>query len=47
MNTYRETKSDLLMMGAYSRSRFREVVFGGMTEFMLWRARIPVIIQHS
>ena len=47
MNTYRETNSDLLMMGAYSRSRFREVVFGGMTEFMLWRARIPVIIQHS
>jgi len=47
MSVYRETKSDLLLMGAYSRSRFREVVFGGMTEFMLWRAKVPLIIQHA
>ena len=47
MNAYRETKSDLLLMGAYSRSRFRELVFGGMTEYMLWRATVPLVIQHS
>jgi nucleotide-binding universal stress UspA family protein len=47
LTAYRDTKSDLLMMGAYSRSRFREVVFGGMTEFMLWNAKVPVIIQHT
>ena len=47
LGAYRSTKSDLLMMGAYSRSRLRERVFGGMTEFMLWRAKIPVIIQHE
>jgi len=47
MKAYRETKSDLLMMGAYSRSRFREVVFGGMTEYMLWHAKVPVVIQHG
>jgi len=47
MSVYRDSKSDLLLMGAYSRSRFREVVFGGMTEFMLSRARIPVIMQHA
>lgn len=47
MGVYRDTKSDLLMMGAYSRSRFREIVFGGMTEYMLWRAKVPVVIQHA
>jgi len=47
MNAYRDSKSDLLLMGAYSRPRLREVVFGGMTEFMLSRASIPVVMQHS
>lgn len=47
MDAYHESGSDLLLMSAYSRSRLREVVFGGMTEFMLSRARIPVIMQHS
>lgn len=47
MQAYRETKSDLMMMGAYSRARLREVVFGGMTEYMLWHASIPVVIQHA
>ena len=47
LQVYRDTKSDLLMMGAYSRSRFREMVFGGMTEHMLWRANIPVLLQHG
>ena len=46
MQAYKETGSDLLLMGAYSRSRFHQVVFGGMTEFLLWQARVPVIIQH-
>jgi nucleotide-binding universal stress UspA family protein len=44
---YTETKSDLLLMGAYSRARFRELVFGGMTEYMLSSSKIPVIMQHS
>lgn len=47
MAAYRSSKSDLLLMGAYSRTRFREVVFGGMTEYMLSKARIPVIMQHA
>jgi len=47
MAVYRDTNSDLLVMGAYSRSRLRELVFGGMTEYMLWRAKIPLIIQHA
>lgn len=47
LGAYRDTGSDLMLMGAYSRSRFREIVFGGMTQYMLWQARIPVIMQHS
>ena len=44
--SFRETGSDLVLMGAYSRARFRELVFGGMTEFMLRKSPIPVIMQH-
>jgi nucleotide-binding universal stress UspA family protein len=47
LQSYRDSKSDLLVMGAYSRSRLREVVFGGMTEKMLWGSSIPVIMQHG
>ena len=47
MAAYRDSKSDLLLMGAYSRTRLREIVFGGMTEYMLWKAKIPLIIQHA
>ncbi len=47
VDAYRETKSDLLIMGAYSRSRFREIVFGGVTEQMLWHTSIPVVLQHD
>jgi nucleotide-binding universal stress UspA family protein len=47
MAAYDDSKSDLLLMGAYSRSRLREIVFGGMTEHMLVNARIPVIMQHT
>jgi nucleotide-binding universal stress UspA family protein len=44
---YKKTSSDLLLMGAYSRPRFREVVFGGMTQYMLAKAKIPIIMQHG
>lgn len=44
---YKDTHSDLLLMGAYSRARFRELVFGGMTEYMLSSSKIPVIMQHA
>ena len=47
LQTYKDSQSDLLVMGAYSRSRLRELVFGGMTERMLWHSNIPVIMQHT
>jgi hypothetical protein len=47
VNAYRETQSDLLVMGAYSRSRLRQRIFGGVTDFMLHRANIPVLMLHT
>jgi nucleotide-binding universal stress UspA family protein len=37
----------MLLMGGYSRSRLRERVFGGVTEFMLNEADIPIFILHT
>ena len=47
LGAYKDSNSDVLMMGAYSRTRFREMVFGGMTQFMLNKATLPVIMKHS
>jgi nucleotide-binding universal stress UspA family protein len=38
--------SDLLVMGAYSRSRWRQLVFGGVTEHMLFEADLPMLLLH-
>ncbi len=36
----------MIVMGAYSHSRFRETILGGMTNFMLRNANIPVLMAH-
>ncbi|MDH3747312.1 MAG: universal stress protein [Gammaproteobacteria bacterium] len=46
MAAYKELEGDLIIAGAYSRSRWREKVFGGTTEFLLRKARIPVLTVH-
>ena len=46
LNAYQDTESDLLVMGAYSRSRLRQSIFGGVTDFMLNRANIPIFMLH-
>ena len=38
--------ADLLVMGAYSRPRLQEIVFGGMTAAMIRDARIPILLTH-
>lgn len=43
---YRETDADLLVMGAYSRHRLREILFGGVTEHMLFATNLPVLMLH-
>ena len=36
--------ADLLVMGAYSRSRMRRLIFGGATSDVLKRANLPVLM---
>lgn len=42
----RDKKADLLVMGAYGHSRFRESILGGATRNMLESAEIPVLMAH-
>lgn len=41
-----ELGADYLVMGAYSHSRAREYVFGGVTRHMLHEATLPVLLAH-
>jgi nucleotide-binding universal stress UspA family protein len=38
--------ADLIVMGAYGHSRFREWVLGGATEEVLAESKIPVLVSH-
>jgi nucleotide-binding universal stress UspA family protein len=42
----KELEADLLVMGGYGRSRMRERIFGGVTQHVLDRHDIPVLIAH-
>jgi nucleotide-binding universal stress UspA family protein len=44
--SYKEAGADLMVAGAYSRNRWREKIFGGVTEYLIRRARIPVLMRH-
>lgn len=40
------TGADLIVMGAYGRSRLRELVLGGATRYMMHHAPVPVFLAH-
>jgi nucleotide-binding universal stress UspA family protein len=42
----REIGADLLIKGAYSRSRLRQMILGGRTRHILTHTDIPVILSH-
>ncbi|TQS71645.1 universal stress protein [Rhodobacteraceae bacterium] len=42
----RDTNADMIVMGAYGHSRFREAILGGATRHMLEMAEVPVIMSH-
>lgn len=42
----RDISADLLVMGAYGHSRFREAILGGATRNMLEGAELPVLMAH-
>ncbi|HRO13589.1 MAG TPA: universal stress protein [Paracoccus sp. (in: a-proteobacteria)] len=41
-----ETGADLIVMGAYGKSRFREAIMGGTTRRMLEHAQVPLLMAR-
>lgn len=41
-----ETGTDLLVMGAYTHSRMRQMILGGVTRHVLENAEIPLFMAH-
>ncbi len=41
-----DTEAEMMVMGAYGHSRFREAILGGATRNMLEQAKIPVFMAH-
>ena len=37
---------DLIVMGAYGHSRFRESILGGATRDLLERTEVPLLMSH-
>ena len=38
--------ADLIVMGAYGHSRFRELILGGVTRHMLAHMTVPILMSH-
>ncbi|GAB4539602.1 MAG: universal stress protein [Ruegeria sp.] len=41
-----DTAADMIVMGAYGHSRFREAILGGATRNMLEKSAVPVFMAH-
>lgn len=41
-----EVSADLLVMGAYTHSRLRQLILGGVTRHVLDHASLPVLLSH-
>lgn len=46
MRHVHDVNADLIVMGAYGHSRFREAILGGATRSMLEQADVPVFMAH-
>jgi nucleotide-binding universal stress UspA family protein len=46
INFAKGDESDLIVIGGYSHSRFREVLFGGVTKHLITQSLVPVLISH-
>ena len=42
----RDRNCDLLVLGAYGHSRFRETLLGGVTRTVLESMTVPVLMAH-
>ena len=41
-----EAAADLLVMGAYSHSRWREMIIGGVTRHAVQKTSVPIFMSH-
>ena len=41
-----ELGCDLIVKGAYTQSRLRQMIFGGTTRHILAKAKLPVLMAH-
>ena len=41
-----DAKADLIVMGAYGRSRLRDLVLGGTTRYVLKHTTLPILMSH-
>ena len=46
LDTAKSVGADLMVKGAYTRSRLRQLVFGGITRHVLSHAELPVVMAH-
>ena len=46
LNYAADLSADLLVIGAYGHSRFREMVMGGVTRTLLRATTVPVLMAH-
>ncbi len=46
LNSARKLDAGLIVMGAYSHSRMREMIMGGVTAHMLKHADVPILMMH-
>ena len=46
LGAVRHESADMLVMGAYSHNRLRELVFGGATRYILNEGAMPVLMSH-
>ncbi len=42
----RELGADLLVKGAYTQSRLRQMIFGGATRYLLDHVTLPMLMAH-
>ncbi|NNG04850.1 MAG: universal stress protein [Inquilinus sp.] len=46
LNRVTDLSADMVVMGAYGRSRFSELVLGGVTRHILQHMTVPVLMSH-
>lgn len=46
VNQAKAENADLIVCGAYSRGRLHEMVFGGVTQYLLTKTDMPVLMMH-